>query len=167
MNDSSIPRPPVKLPQIFDIFLKTARSTAAPAASTSSTPAAPAAPSAADIAKADALKTEGNNLLTAKDFQGAIDKYSAAIKLNPSSPVYFSNRAAARSQNGDHDGAIEDAQQALTLDPKFSKAYSRLGLAQFSSGRYAEAVESYEAGLKLLLRLRGSTLSTTAHMHLS
>ncbi|KIS66363.1 uncharacterized protein UMAG_10205 [Mycosarcoma maydis] len=143
------------LQAIFDIFLKTqAKMGAAPApaaASSSSTaPAAAAAtPSDEDLAKAEQLKAEGNKAMSAKDYGAAIEAYGKAIELNPNSPVYFSNRAAAFSQIGQHDSAIDDAKQASKIDPKFGKAYSRLGHALFSSGRYQEAVEAYQKGVEV------------------
>ncbi|GAC97884.1 hypothetical protein PHSY_005472 [Pseudozyma hubeiensis SY62] len=151
------------LQAIFDIFLKTQAkmggAAPAPAASTSSSsssaapaaaaPAAAATPSAEDLAKAEQLKAEGNKAMSAKDYGAAIEAYGKAIELNANSPVYFSNRAAAFSQIGQHDQAIDDAKQASKIDPKFGKAYSRLGHALFSSGRYEEAVEAYQKGVEV------------------
>ncbi len=103
---------PATLPSIFNVFLKTkSRSAAASAAAgagasadasaASAEPAVPAAaptpagPSAADKNQAEALKVQGNALMGKKDLAGAIDKYTQAIALDDSNPVYFSNRAAA------------------------------------------------------------------------
>lgn len=62
-----------------------------------------------------------------KNYSGAIAKYTEAIAKNATSPVYFSNRAAAYSQSGEQLKAIDDAKHAAELDGKFAKAYSRLG----------------------------------------
>ncbi|KAJ1026284.1 hypothetical protein NDA16_002371 [Ustilago loliicola] len=143
------------LQAIFDIFLKTQAkmggSAPAPAAAASSTsaPASSSKPSDEDLAKAEQLKAEGNKAMSAKDFGAAIEAYGKAIELNPNSPVYFSNRAAAFSQIGQHDQAIDDAKQASKIDPNFGKAYSRLGHALFSSGRFQEAVEAYSKGVEV------------------
>ncbi|SNX87438.1 related to SGT2  len=146
------------LQAIFDIFLKTQAkmggSTTAPAASSSFTRATSssstaAAASSEDLAKAEQLKAQGNKAMSAKDYGAAIEAYGKAIELNPNSPVYFSNRAAAFSQIGQHDQAIDDARQASKIDPKFGKAYSRLGHAFFSSGRFEEAVEAYSKGVEV------------------
>ena len=145
---------PANLQQIFDVYLKTEAkrkgSGAAPAANEvcftsilscgtvpnngtcSQTPAMSSSSpkqqaSAADVAAADKLKGEGNSLMAAKKYPEAIAKYGEAIRKNPSNPVYYSNRAAAHSQAGDHQKAIDDAEQAKSLDPNFTKAYSRLG----------------------------------------
>ena len=61
-----------------------------------------------------------------KQYQAAVDKYTEAIRIEPTA-VYYSNRAAAYGGMGNHEKAVEDAQAALDLDPKFAKAYSRLG----------------------------------------
>ena len=37
------------------------------------------------------------------------------------------DRAAAYSQQGNHEQAIEDSKTAIELDPSYSKAYSRMG----------------------------------------
>lgn len=140
------------LQSIFDIFLKTQAKMGGPAADAPGPSASAAAPkqvSAEDIAQAEALKTEGNKAMSAKDYGAAISAYGKAIELNPTSPVYYSNRAAAFSQIGQHDEAINDAREASKIDPKFGKAYSRLGHALFSSGRFAEAVEAYQKGVEV------------------
>ena len=78
-------------------------------------------------AKAEALKAAGNKLVASKQYQEAIAKYDEAIALDPTNAVYYANRAAAYSQDGDHANAVEDAKKAIEVDPKYSKAYSRMG----------------------------------------
>lgn len=80
----------------------------------------------ADKDRADSLKSEGNALMSQKQYQAAVDKYTEAIALDPN-PVYYSNRAAAYGGMGKHERAVEDARAALDVDPGFTKAYSRLG----------------------------------------
>lgn len=65
--------------------------------------------------------------MSAKKYDEAIAAYSKATQLDPTNPVYYSNRAAAHSSVEDHDSAINDAKKAAELDPSFVKAYSRLG----------------------------------------
>jgi small glutamine-rich tetratricopeptide repeat-containing protein alpha len=87
--------------------------------------------------------------MSSKDYLGAIKLYTEAIKLNPKNAVYYSNRAAAYSQAGEHHNAINDAKKALEIDPSYSKAYSRLGLAYFSLEQYEDALKAYKNGLEL------------------
>ena len=82
---------------------------------------------ASDKAKAEALKQAGNQQMTTKSFDAAIESYTKAIDVDGSNPVYYSNRAAAYSSQGDQHNAVADAEKALELDPGFTKAYHRLG----------------------------------------
>ncbi|KAN0063721.1 Small glutamine-rich tetratricopeptide repeat-containing protein 2 [Thecaphora frezii] len=142
------------LQAIFDIFLTTQKKMGG-SSGASDMPAASASAStdkvvsAEDAAKAEELKAEGNKAMSSKDYGAAIEAYGKAIELNPKSPVYYSNRAAAFSQIGQHEQAIEDAKKASQIDPNFGKAYSRLGHALFSSGRFSEAVEAYQKGVEV------------------
>jgi len=119
---------PATLQSIFDVFLKTKdkiSSTGQVAPSTSS--AAPVSPSAEDKDAAEKYKQKGNAFMTNKQYDKAIEAYNDATKLDPSNPVYYSNRAAAHSSKGDHLSAAIDAEKVIEIDPKFTKGYSRLG----------------------------------------
>ena len=136
---------PATLQSLFDVYLKTtARMKGAPAPASASAAAAqsaaagtgatssftattPTVPTAEDKKAADALKGQGNSYMSARKYDEAIEAYTKAAKLDPTNPVYFSNRAAAYSSIDDYDSAIEDAKKAADLDPTFVKAYSRLG----------------------------------------
>ncbi|KAJ2482747.1 Small glutamine-rich tetratricopeptide repeat-containing protein 2 [Coemansia sp. RSA 2320] len=137
---------PFSLDKVFGVYLSTQ---AKLGGSLPATEATTSGPSDDDKRRANEFKAEGNALVVAKDFAGAVDAYTKAIALVDDSAVYFGNRAAAYSQNGDHQKAIDDARRALAIDPNYSKGYSRLGLACFGMGNYEEAVAAYENGLKL------------------
>ncbi|KAI0032501.1 hypothetical protein K488DRAFT_49817 [Vararia minispora EC-137] len=144
---------PATLPSIFDLFLKTRdRLGSTSSASTSKStpaPAAPAAPTEEDKATAEKLKQDGNGLMTRKDYDKAIDAYTAAIAKDPTNPIYFSNRAAAYSSKQDHLSAIADAERAIALNSGFAKAYSRLGHAHYCIGDYPAAADAYRRGLEI------------------
>lgn len=120
---------PATLPTIFDVFLKTRAKmdTPAPAASASSSSSAPKAPSAEDKTAAESFKAKGNSHMSAKNYEEAISAYDKAVDLDPTNPVYYSNRAAAHSNMSNHTDAILDAEKAIEVDPSFVKAYHRLG----------------------------------------
>jgi small glutamine-rich tetratricopeptide repeat-containing protein alpha len=141
---------PATLQNIFEVFLKTKdkiSSTAQVPPSTSTV--APVSPSAEDKAAAEKYKQEGNALMSSKQYDKAIHAYTEATKLDPSNPVYYSNRAAAHSSKSDHLTAAVDAEKAIELDPKFTKGYSRLGHARYCIGDYAAAADAYRRGLEL------------------
>ncbi|KAH9817960.1 small glutamine-rich tetratricopeptide repeat-containing protein A [Melampsora americana] len=152
-STSPLTMKPGNLLSVFEVFVKTQKKVSSPGSAPSSTEpnaeSSTAAPTESAKTQADELKTAGNVLLSKKDFEGALKKYTEAISLDPTNPVYYSNRAAAHSQLGANDEAIEDALKALEVDPGFVKAYSRLGHGYFSSCQYEKAVEAYEKGLEL------------------
>lgn len=155
---------PATLQTIFDVFIKTRDKVGSNTVSTAST-SKPKPSSDADKAEAEKHKQTGNSFMSSKKYDNAIDAYSKAIALDPTNPVYFSNRAAAHSSKGDHLSAIGDAEQAISADPQFTKAYHRLGYAsklrilseclhiprhaQYSLGDFKSAASAFERGLKL------------------
>ncbi len=82
------------------------------------------------------------------DYAGAIEKYTSAIAIDATNPVYWSNRAAAHGAQGSHELAITDAEEATRLDPSFSKGWSRLGHAYYSLGEYQDSISAYKKGLE-------------------
>ncbi|KAI9462330.1 putative stress-induced protein STI1 [Lactarius psammicola] len=139
---------PATLQSIFEVYLKTKDKIGSqPAASTA--PAASTSPSAENKAAAEKHKQEGNAHMNGKQYDEAIDAYTKAIELDPSNPVYFSNRAAAHSSKSDHLSAVVDAEKAIELDPKFVRGYSRLGHAHYCIGDYSGAAAAYRRGLEL------------------
>ena len=87
------------------------------------------------ITAADRLKDEGNIAHAAGDLRTAVEKYTAAISLNPKNAVYFANRAAVRIAFGQFAEAAIDCQAALQIDPSYVKAYYRLGTALSNDSR--------------------------------
>ncbi|KAJ1884060.1 Small glutamine-rich tetratricopeptide repeat-containing protein 2 [Kickxella alabastrina] len=140
---------PFSLDKVFEVYLN-AQVKAGESSKTEGVPVAtPTGPSDDDRKRADEFKATGNSLVTKKEYVGAIEAYTKAIELVGDNAVYYGNRAAAYSQNGDHEEAVEDANKALEIDPKYSKGFSRLGRALFGLGRFKEAAEAYENGLEL------------------
>jgi small glutamine-rich tetratricopeptide repeat-containing protein alpha len=137
LNEKTLSIKPNDLQKIFNVFIQTKQASAPTAA-----------PIVKDTEKAEELKKDGNKLLGAKDFEGAVQKYTEAIELDDTNAVYFANRAAAYSQLGDHNLAAADAKQALLVNPDYSKAFSRLGHAEFCLGNYKEAVDAYRKGVE-------------------
>ena len=100
-----------------------------------------------DTEKAMKLKVEGNSSLTSGDYETAINKYTEAIKLDPTQSTFYCNRAAAYSKREEHEKAIIDAEKAIALDSKYANAYSRLGFAFWSLNKIEEARDAYKKGL--------------------
>lgn len=100
------------------------------------------------MSDANALKDQGNKAFSAKDYDKAIELFTAAIALDPTNHVLFSNRSAAKAGKKQWATALEDAEQCIKLNQSWSKGYARKGAALHGARRYDEAVEAYEAGLE-------------------
>lgn len=55
---------------------------------------------------AEDMKNKGNEAFKKKNFNEAINLYEEAIKLNPSEPLYYNNKAAAYIELKDYDAAL-------------------------------------------------------------
>lgn len=64
------------------------------------------------MARANALKEEGNTLLQEFQYPEAAEKYSQAIELFPTA-IFYANRAQALIKMESYGSAIEDANEAI------------------------------------------------------
>lgn len=106
-------------------------------------------PTVEELARAERLKSDGNEQMKLENFGAAAEFYTRAIKLNPENAVYFCNRAAAYSKMGNYAGAVSDCERAIVIDRTYSKAYGRMGLALASLNKHTEAVGYYRRALEL------------------
>ena len=86
----------------------------------------------------------GNAKLEGGNYEGAIQDYTQAIKLNPKDAAGYINRglAKAKKPSRDYIGAIEDYKTAINLNPDYTKlkyAYYYRGNAKKSLGQNADA----------------------------
>lgn len=127
---------------------------AADAAGSSSAPAPAAAVSADEVTplakqQAESAKNEGNALLGKGDFNGAVEKYSEAIRLNPTNAIYLANRAAAYVNLKQYEKAIADCKESIRIDPNYAKSYYRQGQSLAALGDYAGCLPPFEKALAL------------------
>lgn len=105
-----------------------------------------------DVEAAAPLKAEGNAAFSAKRFEEAAEKYTAALSWNPFDHVFYSNRSACHAGAGEeksYELALRDADSCIRLMPSFAKGFSRRSAAAFGLGRYPEAEAAAAAGLAL------------------
>jgi hypothetical protein len=93
-------------------------------------------------------KQLGNQAFGAKKFREACEHYSRAIDLDPTNPIYFSNRAMCHSRLGDHAKALEDAEKVIQLKPEWAKGYYRKAAALVGLSKYILAEEAFLDGLR-------------------
>mmetsp|Transcript_24404 Transcript_24404/g.22175 ORF Transcript_24404/g.22175 Transcript_24404/m.22175 type:complete len:505 (-) Transcript_24404:30-1544(-) len=101
------------------------------------------------IAKANALKDEGNALLAIHKYKQAIDKYTEAIELYPNA-IFYSNRAQALIKTESYAYAVMDANKSIKLDPKYIKGYYRRGSANYAMGKLKNALTDFKAVVKIV-----------------
>lgn len=103
------------------------------------------------------LKDKGVDLFKKGNYEGAINAFSEAIKLNPNLPQLFSNRAACCLALGEDEKCIFDCCRALELyypvvpsnyAPR-AKVFVRRGTAYANWGKFDFAEQDFSAALKL------------------
>jgi small glutamine-rich tetratricopeptide repeat-containing protein alpha len=99
--------------------------------------------------QAEKLKLEGNDCMRQGKYREALEKYSAAIELDPSNAVFYSNRAAAKTQLNMLSSAIDDCRQAISLNPTFIRPRERLASAYYEAGMFEEALKTANEVLEM------------------
>ncbi|GAA5936123.1 uncharacterized protein JCM15063_002715 [Sporobolomyces koalae] len=107
--------------------------------------------------EAETAKEAGNTAFKAGDFAVALDKYSEAISLAPTSYLLLGNRSLTHLKLSppDYAAALQDAEAAITLAPTWAKGYVRQGEAlegldklEQASEAFAKAVEKGQGTVK-------------------
>eukprot|EP01087_Luapelamoeba_hula_P007929 TRINITY_DN1954_c0_g1_i3.p1 TRINITY_DN1954_c0_g1~~TRINITY_DN1954_c0_g1_i3.p1 ORF type:complete len:339 (+),score=45.19 TRINITY_DN1954_c0_g1_i3:63-1079(+) len=98
--------------------------------------------------KAEEAKVLGNQAVAKRNWAEAIKHYGVALSLDPTNPIYFSNRSMAYAQQGNWESALSDAEQAVCLQSQWAKAYFRLATALIGLNRFAEAAAALRRGLE-------------------
>ncbi|VUC32935.1 unnamed protein product [Clonostachys rosea] len=96
------------------------------------------------VETADSYKVAGNKFFKEGNYDRAIEEYSIAIRLIPSSSTYLGNRAAAYMLNGQLHEALADCRGALYLAPDNRKLLLRLVRIHTLLGEAQEAVRTLE-----------------------
>ena len=103
-------------------------------------------------ALANRILSNGIDLYTKKDYDGAIKAFQRAIGLSPASSnsVDTANyMAQAYLKLNDTQGAIDAYKKAIQLDPIRDDSHISLGNLYFYDKRYQEAQQEYEQAVKL------------------
>lgn len=91
----------------------------------------------------------GINKAKERDFEGAIENFNRAIKLNPDYANAYNNRAKVRHELGDFPGAIEDYTEAILLNPKCSHYHKNRGIISCKLGDYRGAQADHSRAIQL------------------
>jgi len=101
------------------------------------------------VQKLDRMKEEGNVEYKAGRLQAAIEKYTAALEVDPSNrnmnAKLLQNRAQCKIRLKQYDDAIADAERAVTLDPGYTKARKTKANALGQAGKWEDSVKEWKA----------------------
>lgn len=108
-----------------------------------------AAPGDEEQRKAAELLDKAKAKISARDYQGAIEDLTEAIKLAPKNPLLYVTRAVAYNLSGNYAAAEKDALASIALDPENPEAWVNLAWAQMKQGKLKEALDSATRALRL------------------
>lgn len=95
------------------------------------------------------LITSGDRAAAEQDSFGAIEAFSGAIALRPSSMLAWLKRGEVYLRRGDYRSALRDLRQAVLLDPAALRPLELLGDTQAALERPGRAAELYQAYLRV------------------
>jgi len=98
---------------------------------------------------AEKARQEGNELFKAGKYPDAIDKYTDAMKRDPTSATPYSNRAACYQKLMEWQLALKDAETCVSMDPKFAKGWSRKGSIHLFLKEFHKSMDCYNVVLEL------------------
>ncbi|GAB4236243.1 MAG: hypothetical protein Kow0049_21280 [Stanieria sp.] len=102
-----------------------------------------------------------NELVELGNKQEAIKYYSQALRLDPTNPLIYYQRAVVRSSIGDKEGAFDDYSQIIKLTPNYqviapeysrnflTQAYNERGKILLESRNKQKAVDDFTEAIKL------------------
>ncbi|KAF6815680.1 tetratricopeptide [Colletotrichum sojae] len=101
------------------------------------------------VQKLDRMKEEGNQDYKLGRWQSAIEKYTAALDVDPSNrgtnSKILQNRALCKIKLKEYDGAIADCERAISLDSTYLKARKTKANALGQAERWEDAVREWKA----------------------
>lgn len=101
-----------------------------------------------DIKDCDYL-LRGNAKFRQGDTKGAIEDYTADIRIHPYHALSFHHRGGLRRQLGDIQGAIEDYNQAIKINPKDASALNDRGGLRYQMEDKQGAIEDFSQAIIL------------------
>lgn len=88
------------------------------------------------------LYNEGNKLIKSGQYNGAIEKYDAAIAIQEHENMFYQKSVALKKLRK-FDDAEKALQKCVSLNPDFVAAYSGLGTTYYSLKKYQLAVDNF------------------------
>ncbi len=103
----------------------------------------------AEYEKADKINCRIKFNCSAQDYHQSILLFTKALSLDPSNPIFWTNRAMAKMKLEEFGGAASDASHAIDIDHACVKAYYRRALSRLAILKPTQAVPDFRMVLKL------------------
>jgi tetratricopeptide (TPR) repeat protein len=113
--------------------------------------------------EAGKLFNEGNKLLKAGNYNGAISQYDQALNIEKDYRIYY-QKGIAHKKAGEFPKAKEALEASIKLKPDFEGSYNALGGVYFSLSDYELAVSNFE---KVLSTTKNNSTKSTVKKNLS
>lgn len=81
----------------------------------------------------------------------AVQFYEAAIRLEPTTPLFHQALGIAFQQQGNYEAAVRAHEQAIELQPNYANAWNSLGLTHKMAGDMESALMAYKRAQELLV----------------
>jgi tetratricopeptide (TPR) repeat protein len=94
------------------------------------------------------LYNEGNSMLKAGNYSGAIENYNKALEIEKDYRIFY-QKGVALKKTRDLENAKLSFEECIKLNGKFSGAYNALGGVYFQMGNYTESIKNFETVLTL------------------
>ena len=98
--------------------------------------------------EAGVLYNEGNSMLKAGNYNGAIENYDKALAIEKDYRIYY-QRGVAQKKSNNLDGAKSSFEEVIKMKSDFEPGYNALGGVFFSMGDYNKAIYNFEKVLTL------------------
>jgi tetratricopeptide (TPR) repeat protein len=92
---------------------------------------------------------EGQLRISDREWDGAIEFFTEAIRLDPQFTRAYLNRGFAYDQKGDYDRAIADYTEVIRLNPQSVAAYLNRGFVYYEKRDYDGAIANYTEVIRL------------------
>ena len=94
------------------------------------------------------LYNEGNSMLKAGNYNGAIENYNKALEIEKDYRIFYQRGVAQKKARNLSDAKVS-FEECIKLNGSFSGAYNALGGVYFQMGNYLEAINNFEKVLTL------------------
>ena len=94
------------------------------------------------------LYNEGNGLLKAGNYKGAISNYDKALAIEKDYRIYY-QKGVAQKKSNDLSGSLASFEECVKLKSDFEAGYNAVGGVYFSMGEFNKAIDNFEKVLTL------------------